>query len=63
MSKVILEGVFVECGNNRSRSKFYYTEEEFDKHLEILKHEMIMEGRLNKINRLNEKIKNNDKVR
>jgi hypothetical protein len=54
----ILEGVFVEFDTYKSHSGRIYPEEVFQRQLEELKHKMIMESRFNKINKLNERIKN-----
>ncbi len=54
----LLDGIFVKFDTiNRSKSgRYYYTKEEYEKQLEQIEHEMLMENRLNKINKLNERI-------
>jgi len=48
--RVVLKGVFQEFDKwNRCRSRFYYTEEEY------LKHKMLMEDRIKKINKICQK--------
>lgn len=55
--KIVLEGVLVEFDTYKSHSGRIYSEEVFEKHLEELKHKIKMESRLNKINKINERIK------
>lgn len=50
--KIILEGVFTTFDTNRSRSNLYYTKEEFDKHLKNLEHDILLNTRRNKINKI-----------
>jgi len=54
--RVVLKGVFQEFDKwNRCRSRFYYTEEEFQEQLEELKHKILMEDRIKKINKICQK--------
>ena len=58
MSKIILGGVLQTFPKNIGGR--VYSEDLFQKALEDLKHKMLLNDRINKINKLNEKIKGNN---
>jgi hypothetical protein len=60
MSKVILGGVLQSFPKHIGCR--IYSEEMFSKALDELKHRILMDGRTNKLNKINEKIKNNRKT-
>ena len=50
--KITLNGLFQSVDMNRTRERFYYTEDEFQKHMDILNNKILMEKRINKINKI-----------
>lgn len=53
--KIILKGIFQSFDNDRNRHHLYYTRETFEKHINELKHKMLLKSRKEKIDRIKNK--------
>lgn len=56
---IVLEGVFAEFNKGNGR---IYPRDFWEREMERLRHEILIKDRRNKLDKINEKIKNNNKV-